>query len=164
MRYSFDLSAQDQFMKLLIMRHGDALPAVTTDFARPLSPRGETQAFDAAKRLDEMGLLPELLLVSPLLRAQETSQQVQRLFSRLIPETLDILSPEQSPVEVFDVISEKAADVIMLVSHQPLVSRLVELLTAEQVFLDTANIACVDMSPMEGGINIERKGELLWVI
>lgn len=155
-------------MKLFIMRHGDALPAVTTDCARPLSPKGKQQAQQAVSFLAKKNVQPVSILASPLLRAQETAQIVQQDLG-LECETIEALTPESPPADILALVCNLPIEAVLLISHQPLVSRLIALLTGEQVFLDTANIACVDLPH----VNTERlcqqsftpqEGELLWVI
>tara|TARA_R110002110_G_scaffold131300_1_gene312073 strand:- start:1283 stop:1738 length:456 start_codon:yes stop_codon:yes gene_type:complete len=151
-------------MKLTIMRHGQAEPIVSTDASRPLTPQGEAQAYEAACSAEGRHIQPEILLVSPLLRAQQTALQVQRVFSTVNIETYPGLSPDEPPLVVTEYLDQRSENDIMLISHQPLVSRLVEWLTGEQLFLDTANIACVDVPNIDDGGLSRWQGELVWVI
>lgn len=64
-------------MTLILLRHGKAAPAGPGgDHNRALEPRGREAAARAGARLKELGLKPELVLVSSALRTRETYQCV----------------------------------------------------------------------------------------
>ena len=69
--------------RVTLMRHADARwkDAGLTDLERPLSRRGSNTAEVMARRLGELKLVPELLLVSPARRAQQTAEIVARALS-----------------------------------------------------------------------------------
>jgi phosphohistidine phosphatase len=60
---------------LLVMRHAksDHDPAVPRDFDRPLNRRGRRDAPRVGRRLAEDGLVPDVVVASPALRARETA-------------------------------------------------------------------------------------------
>lgn len=62
------------------MRHGDAAweDPGTDDFARPLNRRGIAGAEAMARRLRELGLVPDRLLASTARRAEQTADIVAR--------------------------------------------------------------------------------------
>ena len=66
--------------RLTLMRHADARwkDSGVSDLERPLSRRGITAAEAMARRLAELGLVPELVLVSPARRAQQTAEILAR--------------------------------------------------------------------------------------
>jgi phosphohistidine phosphatase len=69
--------------RLTLMRHGDAQwkdPQIS-DFARPLNRRGIAEADAMARRLVELALVPDLLLVSPAQRTLQTAEAVARELS-----------------------------------------------------------------------------------
>lgn len=67
-------------MELGLLRHADALAAnggsIPTDASRPLSPKGRRQARDVGVFLGKSGLVPELIVTSPFIRALETAEGV----------------------------------------------------------------------------------------
>jgi len=66
--------------RLTLMRHADARwkdPGLA-DFERPLNRRGTAAAEAMARRLLELELVPDLVLVSPALRTQQTAEIVAR--------------------------------------------------------------------------------------
>lgn len=150
-------------MKLLVMRHGEATPLVDSDANRALTKRGVEQAHNAARLLVEKGHRPEVLLVSPLLRAQQTASEVRhaayKFSSTVNQETVALLSPDGSLEALVAYLEQRAETEIMLVSHQPLVSLLIGYLSGEQVGMDTANVAFVEINSWK-----KLSGDLKWVI
>ncbi|MFT7242935.1 MAG: phosphohistidine phosphatase [Candidatus Azotimanducaceae bacterium] len=158
-------------MKLLIMRHGEATPLVDSDANRALTAWGVEQAKNAARTLVEKGHRPDLLLVSPLLRAQQTASEVTKEAynkpSMVNQETLAILSPESSVENLVSYLGQRfeqsleqrGETEIMLVSHQPLVSLLIAFFSGEQVGMSTANVALVELNSWK-----RLSGDLKWVI
>ena len=66
--------------RLTLMRHADARwkDAAVSDLERSLSRRGSTAAELMARRLLELELVPDLVLVSPARRTQQTAEIVAR--------------------------------------------------------------------------------------
>lgn len=170
-------------MKLLIMRHGDAMPLVDSDANRALTPWGVEQVKVAAREIVEKGHKPELLLVSPLLRAQQTASEMCKAAYNnepmVIQETITLLSPDSAVEELASYLEQTAErltkrltklltkqgkqqrdeTVVMLVSHQPLVSLLIEYISGEQVGMSTANVALLETNSCK-----RLSGDLKWVI
>ena len=65
-------------LEICLVRHADALDAdgrqIPTDFHRPLSGKGETQAKLVGKALAAIGWKPDLVLHSPLIRTKQTAE------------------------------------------------------------------------------------------
>lgn len=63
-------------MDLIILRHGKAEDSsMDGDFSRALVEKGREQARRAAKLLKSAGVLPDIVLTSPLLRARQTADE-----------------------------------------------------------------------------------------
>jgi phosphohistidine phosphatase len=69
--------------RLTLMRHADARwnDSGVSDLERPLNRRGTGAAEAMARRLGELRLVPELVLVSPARRAQQTAEIMARELS-----------------------------------------------------------------------------------
>lgn len=65
-------------MQLLLLRHAEAEPDAASDAKRTLTPKGAKQAERIGKFCLEHGFVPELILSSPLTRAEETARLVAR--------------------------------------------------------------------------------------
>ena len=63
-------------MELILLRHGKAEnTSLDGDFSRALVEKGREQARRAARLLKGAGVLPEIVLTSPLLRARQTADE-----------------------------------------------------------------------------------------
>ena len=63
---------------LLICRHAKSSwqDAVLSDIARPLNKRGESDAPEMGRRLQHQGILPDLIMASPAVRARTTAEML----------------------------------------------------------------------------------------
>ncbi len=63
-------------MELILLRHGKAEnTSMDGDFSRALVEKGREQARRAARLLKAAGVLPDIVLTSPLLRARQTADE-----------------------------------------------------------------------------------------
>ena len=62
--------------ELLLLRHGHAVPhgSVKPDFDRPLDERGTADTAWMARWAVDAGLVPDLIVASPAMRAQQTAE------------------------------------------------------------------------------------------
>jgi len=133
---------------VLLMRHGEAAPGYP-DHTRRLTPQGERESKKMARWLAERVAAGELpmptLYSSPYVRAQQTAQALSEALGAPL-ETLDFITPDDSPSAVSDWLLEQPESApIMLVSHMPLMGDLAGLLVegspAQGVGFPTAAIA-----------------------
>ncbi|WGI26814.1 phosphohistidine phosphatase SixA [Halomonas alkaliantarctica] len=133
---------------VLIMRHGEAAPGYP-DQARRLTSHGEREAEKMARWLAKRVAAGELftprIYASPFARAQQTAQTLCDALGASL-ETLDFITPDDSPQAVSDWLLEQPESApIMLVSHMPLVGDLAGLLVegspAQGIGFPTAAIA-----------------------
>ena len=113
------------------MRHGEAVPVAQSDPSRALTARGQADAVAAGQCLKILGWQAQQVLVSPYLRAQQTMLAVTAdagIEAHNIT-TVDWLTPDDSPTDVLAELQALQYERVMLVSHQPLVSRVIGLLT-----------------------------------
>ena len=111
-------------MKLIIMRHGEASWASSSDFERPLTDEGRREVMATAKQLSNK-IQIDRVLASPYLRAQQTGQIVAGVQGCVLS-TLECLTPDGRPSEVIDQLPESGN--ILLASHMPMVGCLAGLL------------------------------------
>jgi phosphohistidine phosphatase len=89
------------------------------DAARRLTPEGRDKLEQAARGLKRLGVVPDRILTSPLVRAAETAEVLAEVLAPdLRPETFGPLAPGQAPQEVRDALPEDARTVV-LVGHEP---------------------------------------------
>lgn len=146
-------------MHIFIMRHGEASFHAFTDKDRPLTARGEEQADEQGTWLKSQ-TIPDLILVSPYLRAQQTCQLASQYFSKKIPtETWDNLTPygnAEITVDYIDTLQQQGIDNLLIVSHLPLVDDIVTALGVnDAIAFHPATIAKIEYQ--------NGKGELLEV-
>ena len=69
------MSAPDKLKRLTLVRHANAeQDADVRDFERPLSRKGQNEASEMARRFQERGLAPDLILASAAVRTRETAE------------------------------------------------------------------------------------------
>jgi phosphohistidine phosphatase len=121
-------------MKILLIRHGRAQErtALTTlarrDHARRLTEAGRKDMRRAAKGLRKIAPDLDILATSPLVRARETAEIVERVFGGPAITELAALSPGAAARELLDWLREQHASTVALVGHEPDLSRLAALL------------------------------------
>jgi phosphohistidine phosphatase len=65
----------DKQKRLTLIRHANAeQDADVRDFERPLSRKGQNEALEMARRFQERGLVPDLILASAATRTRETAE------------------------------------------------------------------------------------------
>jgi phosphohistidine phosphatase len=108
--------------RLILFRHGKAErdSASGRDFDRRLAPRGVKEAAAQARVLADMGLSPDLVLVSPAARTRETWEAAAPAFAA--PELRYERGLYNAEADNVRAVVETAADapgVVMVVGHNP---------------------------------------------
>ena len=150
-------------MELYFLRHAiaaDVGPEGSGDAGRPLTEAGISRMKEAARGLRRLGVRPDVLLSSPLVRARQTAEIVRRAFgieSRLV----DALAPGCDIARLRDLLGEyRSAERVMLVGHEPDFSMLVGALTGgSRVQIKKGGLARVDLETIEEGA-----GTLIWLL
>jgi phosphohistidine phosphatase len=123
--------------RLTLMRHGDARwkDQGLSDFDRPLNRRGTAAAETMARRLLELQFVPDLMLVSPARRTQQTGEIVARELSiparRVVREERLYLARAGDLLQVVRDTGPRISH-LLLVGHNPGISELAALLVAER--------------------------------
>lgn len=115
------------------MRHADARwnDAGISDLERPLNRRGTSAAEAMARRLLELEFIPDLVLVSPARRTQQTAEIIARELSlparRVLREEGLYLASAPDTLAIAQRTGPRVMH-LMLVAHNPGLSELVQLL------------------------------------
>lgn len=123
--------------ELVFMRHGHSLSAreagVASDFERPLSPRGELEAREAAARLSAAGFTPDRIVSSPLARALRTAEIAAEIFPAAARQTATQLSdgPAQAILDLIEDLARSGGRVLV-VGHQPLLGAIAGYFTGSE--------------------------------
>jgi len=110
-------------MRLFIIRHAIAVersPDLPDD-ARPLTEEGKKRFREAARGLARMFPKPDLLLTSPLVRAQQTARIAARAWHVRITEEVALAGGSVSELEAA-LRKLPAESTVALVGHEPQVS------------------------------------------
>lgn len=133
------------------MRHGHSLSAreagVASDSERPLSPRGELEAREAARRLSASGFTPDRIVCSPLARALRTAEIAAEIFPAAARETASQLSdgPAQAILDLIEDLA-RGGGRALVVGHQPLLGAIAGYFTGSEGY-DLAPAGFVRVNP-----------------
>jgi phosphohistidine phosphatase len=153
-------------VELYLIRHADALAlgerGITDDVERPLSEQGQNQMEVVARGLRGKGIVLDLIVSSPLVRARQTADLLVRGWS---PAPLEVqisetLAPEAKPRKTARYLRDLKVARVGLVGHSPQLPRLAAwLIGGKRAHLDlakagVASITCDD-EPAKGTGNLE---------
>ncbi len=154
-------------LRLLLLRHAKAAwPAGTMDLDRPLAKRGQDAAGLMGRYLKDEGLEPDLVLVSPARRTQETWDLVRPILGDV--ETRQDGRIYEAPVaRLLTILQEVEPEVrtLLMIGHNPGFEDLAKLLIGEGDADDlmrlgqkypTAGLAVIDL-PQENWEDVKRK-------
>ena len=150
-------------MNLYLVRHGLAnWPSWPgSDAERPLTPEGIQLIQAAAATLAHLGLQPDLILHSPLVRAQQTAELIAEalgLDDRL--RACDPLSPGFNHKALKRLLREHAErEALMLVGHAPDMGAVIQSLTGGAVKFKEGTVAHVKIEKPDA----EPEGTLVWL-
>lgn len=148
-------------MQLFVLRHGQAEPFRQSDFHRALTIHGHDEVTRRiSTHLTDFHGLHEIW-ASPYVRAQQTAIIASDLLASHKLKTKKFLIPESDPFTLIDKLYASQLESVLLVSHQPLVSRIIDLVCDENYFsyqMNTASLACIDLDIVAAGL-----GRLRWV-
>ncbi|AWL12370.1 Phosphohistidine phosphatase SixA [Saliniradius amylolyticus] len=118
-------------MDIYIMRHGEAEQRFGEDASRRLTTRGFDEAALAGQWLKQHPGNVDLALVSPFTRAQQSFEAVSAICPVVESQTCADITPAGSPAYFHDylhalVTTETQLKSLLLVSHMPFVSLLVD--------------------------------------
>ena len=124
-------------MNLYFLRHGIAVdpsaPRFAKDAERPLTPKGQRRLRQIAGAMDALKISFDVILSSPYLRAKQTAEiVVKSLKCRKKIKLTDELTPGGNPKSLIQQLNDlrPRPKNILLVGHEPYLSKLIALLTA----------------------------------
>ncbi len=151
--------------RIYFLRHGKAAPRATwegDDGLRPLTPAGEDLMRREAKGMRRLGLTPDVILTSPLVRALRTAEIVAEALGardRLVEEARLARGFDARCLERIAAERPEAAE-LMVVGHEPEFSATIaELIGGGFVDMKKGGLARVDV----GGPGLE-DGVLAWLL
>ena len=136
-------------MILYLWRHGEAENWGASDSARQLTPAGHKHNLTVAAQWARHEPVVTTALVSPYTRAQQTSIDIQQVFPDLNFQDWALITPDTDPHAVLDALADRSDDSVLLVSHNPLLSNLANLLVdgayTDSIILGTSNLICLEL-------------------
>ncbi|MGF1539284.1 MAG: phosphohistidine phosphatase SixA [Pleurocapsa sp.] len=142
-------------MEVYLIRHGIAATRGTyvVDEERPLTPKGNSKTTDVAKRLQSIGLKFDLILTSPLVRAYQTANILQKADLSQKIEQREFLAPEGDInqwlewLQAWQLLNPDSK--LALVGHQPDLGNWAEMLVwgsiKEQIVLKKAGVIGIEI-------------------
>ena len=143
-------------MLLYLLRHAEAEPHRADDFSRRLTEKGAKQARAVGDFLSERGIIPELILSSPVLRAKETAAVVAKELNVVAPSEVAWLACGMNPERgLAELAGYAKLDSVMIVGHEPdfsiLVAHLLDLGSSASVNISKASLTAIELSrPVAG--------------
>lgn len=154
--------------RLYLLRHAKSSWADPdlSDFDRPLNSRGRRAAPFMGSLMASRGLLPDLMLSSPALRAAETARLVKESAGAGFPICFDERIYEASPQTLLHVLAELGDDIgaPMIVGHNPGIESLIRLLTGRIESMPTAALAVIELKIDTWGETTANCGTLTEII
>ena len=118
-------------MKLFLVRHGEAEPYRQQDATRQLTARGIKQATWTAQAIAQR-MQPDVLLVSPYKRAQQTLRPIQLLFPDVPVHVVQGITPDDDATQALEQLAQYQGQSVVVVCHMNVVAGLASLMTGER--------------------------------
>ena len=154
-------------MRLLIIRHGIAVPRGTPDIPddeRPLTKRGRRRFRSAARGLAALVKRPDFVLSSPLPRARQTAEVAVRQWGKKVDVIEEAALAGGSVEEIATMLNRYPGEsTVVIVGHEPdlseLLARILGTTHDERLTFKKGGAAMVEVpgSVLEGGA-------LLWYL
>jgi phosphohistidine phosphatase len=152
-------------MIIYLLRHGDAVDAARfEDNERPLSDFGRRQASAVGRYLAGSQSGIQHIYCSPLLRALQTGEAVREELGQAPIQTTELLLSTGDPREIVRELQNSPVQSVLLVGHEPHLSRTISVLlwgdVRGRVEMKKCSLACVSTpDPLE-----ESRGVLQWLV
>lgn len=145
-------------MRLTLVRHGEAgHPFGMNDEKRPLTERGHLQAKETANFLKDV-TQPEVFVVSPLLRAQETLAHLQQHFKDVPVVICNAIKPDDDAKVAVEWLSQLPYESIVVVCHMNVVAHISSVITSDQFYpYALAEARIFDQAVIAAGLSTQVK-------
>ncbi len=154
-------------VNLVIMRHGEAQAHAASDQERALTLTGEAEAKQMALWLNTAYAAFDQIWTSPYLRTRQTAelmlaQQPNSCTLSVLPELVPDANAQRVKDQLDLLLAQQPNARVLMVSHMPLVSFLVEAFTVpgQAPIFGTASVSCIAYEPTRGGKLVEKNGPL----
>jgi len=143
-------------MIVYFLRHAEADPDARIDFDRKLTPKGLEQAAKAGKFLVRNGLLPEAIVSSPVVRARQTAEVVEKKLGQASVVIGPWLACGMAPERCLSELSVHAGtNSVLLVGHEPdfsdTIAALLGLANPDSLNIRKASLTGIELSGFAAG-------------
>lgn len=142
-------------LDLIFLRHGlaDWPNWPKPDDERPLTRKGREETDQVARYLAKLGMKPNKILTSPLLRASQTAE-IAAEHLRAPIEVTKKLTKRFTLGKLEELLADETGT-IMLVGHEPNFSRVIKALTGAEIKLRKSGVArlTIDSAKMQGRLD-----------
>ena len=148
-------------MQLLLLRHANADSPAPSDDLRPLTTKGRAQARRTALFCCAHGLLPEIFLSSPILRARQTAEEFAHTAKITQAEIASFLACGMDPETALNELrAYQSFPSVLLVGHEPdlssLAAHLLGLPLAQNLHVRKATLLVLEVEHLRlGGASLE---------
>jgi phosphohistidine phosphatase len=153
---------------LFLLRHAKSSwkDETLADFERPLNRRGKHAAEMIGDYLKAKGVVPELILCSPAVRARETLALVTKAAKWTTEVRYDQRIYEASGLRLAEVVSQIENDrkTVMMVGHNPGTEELLFLLTGNSEEVPTGTVAKVLLKTTKWATAADKRATLDWLV
>lgn len=139
-------------MELIVLRHGKAEDHHPSgDASRELLEKGRIQSRDAGQLLKSAGLLPELVLCSPLVRARQTAEEFCAAAGLPAPTVEPWLAAGMHPETALNELTAfREFSRVAIIGHEPDLSELIQWLLGSRgnsIEMKKGSLACLRIHP-----------------
>lgn len=142
-------------MIVYFLRHAEAEDDAGSDFVRKLTSKGLEQAAKAGKFLRRAGMVPELIVTSPLVRARQTAEIVANALEVDLVEERWVACGMSAATLRQELVAHEGKASILLVGHEPdfseVISDLIGLQDPRALHIRKASLTAVEWIPAQRG-------------
>ena len=139
-------------MMLYFLRHAEAEPDHADDYHRKLTPKGVEQTEKVGKFCARNGLIPELILSSPVIRARQTAEGVAKKLGGVEILECPWIACGMAPATLINELAcfAKFAS-LFVVGHEPDFSESIAHLTGGAINVRKASLTLIDLPSLRAG-------------
>jgi phosphohistidine phosphatase len=143
-------------MMVFFLRHAEADPDRSSDFERKLTPKGMEQAEKAGKFCARNGLTPDIILTSPVVRAEETARIAAKKLGNVELVREDAIACGMTKEQCLELLrGYQEFATVMLVGHEPdfseTIAGLIGLPDSDRLQIRKSSLTAVDISNFKTG-------------
>lgn len=145
----------NQAMTIGFLRHAEAEDVAASDFERKLTPKGLDQAAKAGNFCVRNGLLPDLIITSPVVRARQTAEVVAEATGSDLIEARWLACGMETADFLHQIAAYSHINFVLVVGHEPDFSEaigcLIGMIDPSCLKIRKASLAVVDIAAPNQG-------------